>query len=135
MSDDLAELRKVAEAATPGPWWDKGNEYSAGAPHYGDFGWCVPGCPAGETEDSAQGRADATYIATADPTTVLALLDRIAELEAKLEDLRQAAEVVVLDAGDDATGPEPDPNLAELAYCVAALSGSPTTDEQQKETP
>src|SRR5690606_20782127 len=58
--------------------------------------------------------------------TVLALLDRVAELEAKvarMEALRQAAEVVVLDAGDDATGPEPDPNLAELAHCVAALAG------------
>jgi len=57
---------------------------------------------------------------------VLTLLDRVAELEAKVarvEALRQAAEVVVLDAGDEATGPEPDPNLAELAHCVAALAG------------
>lgn len=73
-----------------------------------------------------------------------ALLDRVAELEdrlqaqeaelgtllgierakvARVEALRQAAEVVVLDAGDDATVPEPDPNLAELAHCLAALTG------------
>jgi hypothetical protein len=44
-----------------------------------------------------------------------------AALRERVEALRMAAEVVILDAGDDATGPEPDPNLAELAYCLAAL--------------
>ena len=32
-----------------------------------------------------------------------------------------AAEVVVLDAAEQATGPEPDPNLAELAHCLQAV--------------
>jgi len=71
----LDTLRALAGAATPGPWFDGDPE-----PHYGEFGWAVYGCPAGETEDSEQGRADAAYIAAASPDRILALLDERAEL-------------------------------------------------------
>src|SRR5690606_1311959 len=53
------------------------------------------------------------------------------QLAAKGESLRQAAEAVVLDASDEATGPEPDPNLAELAHCAAALAGEPGCSEAE----
>lgn len=116
---NLNELRKVAEAATPGPWTLIG-----GGEYLTPIGLMVA------PDDGGVWPEDATHIATFDPPTVLALLDRVAELEAKearVESLRQAAEVVVLDAGDEAIGPEPDPNLAELAHCVAALAGENTT--------
>ena len=75
-----AELRALAEAATPGPWTrlDTGSE----------------GCSvvaSGRRRvarlthlDLAECRADAAYIAAANPQTVLALLDRIAALEKAL---------------------------------------------------
>src|SRR5690606_7317734 len=64
--DRLLELRLIAEAATPGPW---------AFPHQKDPYGCylLP-----LTENNA------SYIAAFDPTTVLALLDRIEELEAVL---------------------------------------------------
>lgn len=79
---NLTELRKVAEAATPGPWTvdgHVGSEYDdlVVAPYPGgEPGWVVG---VAETETSPEG---ATHIATFDPPTVLALLDRVAELEA-----------------------------------------------------
>ena len=62
----LQELRRIAEAATPGPW---------AFPHQKDPYGCYL-LPLSEN--------NASYIATFDPTTVLALLDRIEELEAVL---------------------------------------------------
>lgn len=88
---NLNELRKVAEAATPGPWVarDFSETYSDGSR---TEAWSVEanetpvvdvafdrdyGSPMGGAES-----ADARHIATFDPPTVLALLDRVAELEA-----------------------------------------------------
>lgn len=62
----IAEDEAVARAATPGPWGDPADV------GYGDFGWHVDGCPAGETEDSEQGMADAEYLAYNHPARVLA---------------------------------------------------------------
>ena len=91
---NLNELRKVAEAATPGPWevqHREGLDWLSSSPHInsgdhepgstvrragaGDSAW-------GSTWPHRNARADATHIATFDPPTVLALLDRVAELEA-----------------------------------------------------
>ena len=82
----LAELRRIAEAATPGPWQWAGSR-DKGDPHAyvyaGDYAsegepdlWCeiVSECP----------EADAQHIAAFDPTTALALLDRIEALEHKV---------------------------------------------------
>lgn len=130
---NLNELREVAEAATEGPWdFEAGGEYECGEPGCCSEYWDnrIWGEGVVLLESHMLSTEDARHIATFDPPTVLALLDRVAELEAKearVESLRQAAEVVVLDAGDEATGPEPDPNLAELAHCVAALEGENTT--------
>ncbi len=40
---------------------------------------------------------------------------------AEIAHLKAVAEVVVLDAGEEATGPEPDPNLAELAHILTVF--------------
>ncbi|MFI1165606.1 hypothetical protein ACH4UM_18820 [Streptomyces sp. NPDC020801] len=56
-----AKLRRLADAATPGPWQQTG---------IGDYGWTVsfsrPGVGV-EAEDSDQGRVDANYIAAMHP--------------------------------------------------------------------
>lgn len=100
---DIERLREIAAKATPGPWRKSLFEGDDGTPHIGDFGWTVYGCPAGETEDSEQGRADADYIAEADPSTVLALLDRLEAAEAAVERVRALA-----DECDRRTTREPD---------------------------
>ncbi len=82
---DTAKLRQLASAATPGPWtaavWIEtdGNEWRATGPGHDDESHdngSEPGCP-----DEQAAQRDAAFIAAANPTTVLALLDRIAELE------------------------------------------------------
>lgn len=104
---NLNELRKVAEAATPGPWevadegYDERYVYDSAA---GQMCW-TPDLP------GHWSLADATHIATFDPSTVLALLDRVAELEAKVERLaahdaevaRQAEARALREAADQLT--------------------------------
>lgn len=80
MSDiDVARLRSLAEAATPGPW----RRTDSGDRHWlrdvrdttnRGVAWCG-------TLHVEQAHADAAYIAAANPQTMLAILDRIAELE------------------------------------------------------
>src|SRR5690606_14524732 len=90
----LAELRRIASAATPGPWQWAGSR-DKGDPHAyvyaGDYAsegepdlWCeiVSECP----------EADAQHIATFDPTTALALLDRIEALEQERDAARGEVE-------------------------------------------
>ena len=91
-------LAALAEAATPGPWVDP--DVGDGQPHYGDFGYHVYGCPAGETEDSPQGMADAAYIAAADPSTILALLAALDDAEAEVEAARRVAWRIALSLKD-----------------------------------
>lgn len=77
MPSDHAELRRLAEAATPGPWH---------ACHDEDG---VPQVASGSHEEQRSYVAitsitpDAEYIAAASPAVVLALLDAIERLEAK----------------------------------------------------
>lgn len=68
---DVARLREVAEAATPGPWpLIGGGEYVA------DVGIVVA------PDDGGVTPADATFIAAWNPVTAKAVLDRLAEAEA-----------------------------------------------------
>lgn len=92
MSEDLKELRRLAEAATPGPWIAAERPKPSLVDHGlrvvaergSRYGLCVfaerdrmvqegKGCVWGE---------DMAFIAAANPATVLRLLDHIAELEA-----------------------------------------------------
>ncbi len=80
-----AELRALAEAATPGPWR-----------HSGATVW-APMSPDDPTDYSGEAVAyvptlgdefdadDAAYIAAASPDRILALLDEVARLEAALD--------------------------------------------------
>ncbi|HEJ2104703.1 TPA: ead/Ea22-like family protein [Pseudomonas aeruginosa] len=98
---DHAELRRVAKAATPGPW--SCNRH-----------WAIVGGPTLEfTNGAAQQqiamacwqswmheeelRNNAEFIAAATPKTVLALLDEIDRLKAENEALRGALQAVVDD--------------------------------------
>ena len=95
-SDD--ELRRLAEAATPGPWFAHEAKRSAntkyrwvGRRHHQQNGSGVcriigdPGPP--DRKD-----ADAAYIAAANPAAILALLDRLRDAEAREARLREALE-------------------------------------------
>ncbi|PBV12707.1 ead/Ea22-like family protein [Pseudomonas aeruginosa] len=98
---DHAELRRVAKAATPGPW--SCNRH-----------WAIVGGPTLEfTNGAAQQqiamacwqswmheeelRNNAEFIAANNPKTVLALLDEIDRLKAENEALRGALQAVVDD--------------------------------------
>src|SRR5690606_38354416 len=88
---NLNELRKVAEAAETNAEWDfwhaddgrlemyvpNGTMDTLTVFRFVDYGDC-PECARPDP-------ADARHIATFDPPTVLALLDRVAELEAEVE--------------------------------------------------
>lgn len=90
---DLEALRKLAEAATPGPW-----EATGWAPK--DADWleppnCIVDSPHGliaDTSESDRDEADAAFIAAANPTAVLSLCDRVAALE---RELRSAEDKIV----------------------------------------
>ena len=86
---DRNHLRRVAEAATLGPWtataWngtEEGGWAAIGPHHLGEIDEDDgPGSP---SFDKAM--ADAAFIAAANPAAVLELLDRIAALEALLRE-------------------------------------------------
>lgn len=81
---DLARLREVAEPATPGPWRlrDAGIHAADGivlAP-----GPMLPGSTMGSIEGENFGH-DLRFILACNPSTVLALLDRLAAAEATVD--------------------------------------------------
>lgn len=97
----LSELRRIAEAATPGPW-----EVALGsgiAVCTQVVGWrdgkvvFVADCLPDDALDVAEPdhRPNLDYIATFDPPTVLALLDEVEQLITKCEELTEALESAV----------------------------------------
>ncbi len=83
MTDDLATLRRMAEAATPGPWHfhqDDGTALDISEV-------CIPR-PEEDVDLSIASLLedrDGAFIAAANPATVLALLDRLERAERELE--------------------------------------------------
>ncbi|MGR2678679.1 ead/Ea22-like family protein [Chromobacterium haemolyticum] len=81
-NEQLAELASLARAATPGPW-KTGKRRQVVGPYDvcvdTDIGPKV--LLSGNSNFIADGERDAAFAAAANPATVLALLDRIAELE------------------------------------------------------
>ena len=65
------ELRRLAEAATPGPWGSSGSQ-----------AWDTDGNLVAAVRDHSElvDRPDAAYIAAVDPQTILGLLDEIDRL-------------------------------------------------------
>jgi hypothetical protein len=108
---DDADLKRVAEAATPGPW-----DYDAG-----DFSIFAleTFVPLEYTE------ANATYIATFDPPTVLSLLSRLSAAEARVGVLEEALREIA-DPGDaQVTATRLFEGAQEIAR--AALTQEPTS--------
>lgn len=95
---NLTELRKVAEAATPGPWLRNPNDRCEVLAENDDpmfpefpFEFVITDCN-GQASISEQ---DFAHIIAFHPPTVLALLDRVAELEAavgRVQELMDDAE-------------------------------------------
>lgn len=80
---DLTQLRKIAVAATPGPWaWHSRQTVD------GDQ-WAVFSPRSTALANNNDGWApDAAHIAAFDPPTVLALLDRLEAAEAAIQKVR-----------------------------------------------
>ncbi|AYN83421.1 ead/Ea22-like family protein [Pseudomonas aeruginosa] len=88
---DHAELRRLAEAATPGPW-----EYQAPLKVLAaDRTWIV--LIALSHANCREDKANSRFIAANNPKTVLALLDEIDRLKAENDALRGALQAVVDD--------------------------------------
>ncbi|HDQ4479369.1 TPA: ead/Ea22-like family protein [Pseudomonas aeruginosa] len=91
---DHAELRRLAKAATPGPWTLYVPEDYQGPEELPGYGVeCAEGRAivwgALEPETGCQFDRDAEFIAAANPKAILALLDEIDRLKAENEALRK----------------------------------------------
>ena len=95
MTDDLIALRALAEKATLGPWeaFEDSDEHLAGCPP--TMEWLVTATDPGEelyeeiiNWGNRGRREDAEFIAAANPSVVLALLDRLERAEAAIERVR-----------------------------------------------
>ncbi|WP_281211780.1 ead/Ea22-like family protein [Pseudomonas fulva] len=86
MTIDKIRLKKLAEAATRGPWcWDKGEDPR---PHtYGIATDADPECMVVNQDFGIEMKEDAYFIAAACPTTVLALLAEIERLDRESQNL------------------------------------------------
>ena len=124
---DLAELRRLAEAATPGPWR---TEYLMGAGN--DLLTAIVAGRATPDDlrviGSTLAERDGKFIAAANPSVVLALLDAAAErdaLAAKVERVRALADEWTYngefgwDDGSHAYGPDCEGQA--LDYAAAKL--------------
>ena len=95
-AERLAELRRIAEAATPGPWRIPGaHVFRVVAPetqNQGDpyYPWAVIADADPHSVDGEQAAVNACYIAAFHPPTVLALLDEIERLRREREVLAEA---------------------------------------------
>ncbi|WP_341986876.1 ead/Ea22-like family protein [Pseudomonas aeruginosa] len=96
---DHAELRRLAKAATPGPWRvQTGCSWRRIGTDSGDGDVLRP-CthPHDGWPDIVAPAENLKYIASANPNTILALLDEIDRLKAENEALRGALQAVVDD--------------------------------------
>ena len=97
---DVAELRRLAEAATPGPW-----SLTDGDPAMSGQHWTIrrQGVPGIRISGFTYGfNGDAAFIAAANPAAVLALLDERDALRAELAHMTEARDNArVWDEGSD----------------------------------
>ena len=87
---DVAELRRLAENATPGPW-----DYYRPHPNYRAYAvdQVMPGGYLGEavaTTEDVYAEKNAAFIAAANPAVVLGLLDATDALRAELAHMTEA---------------------------------------------
>jgi len=103
----LQELRRIAEAATPGPWWVDG--WEARTKDGDRFIASIAPAFQGASPDVSCWEVDANiqHIAAFDPTTALALLDEIERLRREREVLAEAFKhVLTCEDCECATCPE-----------------------------
>jgi len=81
---NLTDLRAKAEAATPGPW-DAVSETGVANFHTSIYGDGYKGLLIACGDQNGAHTADMDFIAAANPTTILSLIDRIERLEEALE--------------------------------------------------
>jgi hypothetical protein len=78
---DIQKLRRLAEAATPGPWVVSRSTITrpgqAAVKEVGAFDWIC----SMQISNQPNWDRDAEFVAAANPAVVLALIDRIAALE------------------------------------------------------
>lgn len=87
-TEELVELRKAAEAATPGPWHREMLELSPGGPMTIGVGSAgQPVCIMNGIVESPRGNRDARYVAHANPSTLIALLDELAAAKGERDQL------------------------------------------------
>lgn len=104
--EELRRKRKIAEAATPGPWEFESYDDNACARVYGIVGRDfqeVARLDCNGLEPHSTRDEDAAHIATFDPPTVRALLEEIVRLREELSDYRVMAAAATL-AVSDRTG-------------------------------
>lgn len=85
MSAELAALKKIAEAATEGPWEAQEGFKTGGGRVLTPDGYALPGCFNCGENDGVYEEADARHIAAFDPPTALALIDRAEAAESALQ--------------------------------------------------
>lgn len=83
---DLTDLRKIAEAATPGPWEVDNLDQVVRTPNYD----IVHDDSCADSEEWSA-NTDAPFIATFDPPTVLSLITRLEQAEAAVARVREVA--------------------------------------------
>jgi hypothetical protein len=94
--DDLAELRRLVEAATSGPWKFSPNRYrTSGVVDAAKRR--VASSHVGEKSDG-QALHDGEFIAAANPATVIRLLDRLAAAESELAAMEKQIAITELAA-------------------------------------
>jgi len=142
--DRLRELRRIAEAATPGPWEiPVANVFRVVAPkarHHNPpsgkappYPWAIIADADTEGTSGEQAASNMQYISTFDPPTVLALLDEIERLRREREVLAEALKhVYTCDRCECALCPQG----AELSYrafrsAMAALKHSPAKNGER----
>ena len=99
----IEELRRLAEAATPGPWRMEHMSISAHI-HQVDglhgLASCVIGYGNWDEPKQSEGAKNASFIAAANPATIIALLDELDASKAMVRKLYQGY-VNTLEAGRD----------------------------------
>lgn len=88
LTDEERELRRLAEAATPGPWEYDGGTYITGATPV-EVDWSdelVMPTVINDPNVFDRPEVDRAYVVAANPATVLRLLARIEELEERVRD-------------------------------------------------
>ena len=89
---DYSELERLAKDATPGPW-DWGHEMQPSSEEWTlNPGILIAEGTDGTPEGDSIDRANAAFIAAANPATVLALLSELSQSKAREERMREALE-------------------------------------------